>query len=93
MGGSPVDAMIFKAYTRPDGAYVLVPDCLVASREAHRRHGPLGFVGHLDGRDGLEDPAWRRILADIDQQSYAVVRRATGERLRRSSADGVDRAC
>ncbi|HEY4582685.1 MAG TPA: hypothetical protein VIG88_07470 [Lysobacter sp.] len=73
--------MEFKAYRRPDGAYVLVPDCLVASRDAQARHGPLQLVARFDADCPADDPVWRRILADIDRQSYAVVRRDTGDRL------------
>ncbi|WP_162823718.1 hypothetical protein [Lysobacter sp. TY2-98] len=73
--------MEFKAYRRPDGAFVLVPDCLVASRDAQGRHGPLTLVARFDVDCPLDDPVWHRVLADIDRQSYAVVRRDTGEQL------------
>jgi len=73
--------MEFKAYRRPDGAYVLVPDCLVASRDAQARHGPLVLVARFDSTCPQDDPIWGRVLADIDRQSYAVVRRDTGEHL------------
>ena len=75
--------MDFKAYRRPDGAYVLVPDCLVASRDAQARHGPLVLVGRFDAPCPAEDPIWNRVLGDLDRQSYAVVRRDTGEQLLR----------
>lgn len=73
--------MEFKAYRRPDGAYVLVPDCFVASRDAQARHGPLALVARFDVDCPIDDPVWHRVLADIDRQSYAVVRRETGEQL------------
>lgn len=73
--------MEFKAYRRPDGAYVLVPDCLVASRDAQARHGPLVLVARFEASCAPDDPVWRRVLADIDRQSYAVVRHDTGEYL------------
>lgn len=66
--------MIFKAYARHDGAYILVPDCLVASREAQTRHGPLSYVGLVDSSTHLEPAVWDRVLSDVDRQSYAVVR-------------------
>lgn len=66
--------MIFRAYTRRDGALVLVPDCLVASREAEARHGPLSFVGRIDDALHPDVRIWDRVLADVDRQSYAVVR-------------------
>lgn len=73
--------MEFRAYRRPDGAYVLVPDCLVASRDAELRHGPLVLVAVCSTDCPVDDPVWHRVLADIDRQSYAVVRRETGEHL------------
>ncbi|TZF89804.1 hypothetical protein [Cognatilysobacter lacus] len=73
--------MDFKAYRRPDGAYVLVPDCFVASRDAQARHGPLVLVARFDAACPPDDPVWQRVLADLDRQSYAVVRRDTGDRL------------
>jgi hypothetical protein len=56
---------------------VLVPDCLVASRDAEARHGPLVFVGRIDDRQHPDAAIWSRVLADIDRQSYAVVRSST----------------
>ena len=73
--------MVFTGYLRPDGALVLVPDCFVASREAHVRHGPLRFAGHFES-DSQPDPIlWERVMADMDRQSYAIVRHDTGLRL------------
>lgn len=66
--------MIFKAYSRPDGAIVLVPECMVASKEAEVRHGPLAYAGIVDSSCVPDRAVWRRVLADIDRQSYAVVR-------------------
>jgi hypothetical protein len=66
--------MVFRAYTRRDGALVLVPECLVASREAESRHGPLVFVGRIDDRQHPDTGIWHRVMADVDRQSYAVVR-------------------
>lgn len=73
--------MIFRAYARPDGAYLLVPDCLVASRDAESRHGPLRPVGYLDSDAQPDSALWQRVVGDIDRQSYAVVRQETGRRL------------
>lgn len=66
--------MLFKAYARSDGALVLVPDCLVASRDAQARHGPLVLIGRLDASQHPDAEVWHRVLSDIDRQSYAVVR-------------------
>lgn len=81
--------MEFKAYRRPDGAYVLVPDCLLASRDAQARHGPLTLIARFDVDCSADDAVWHRVLADIDRQSYAVVRRETGEQLVRREAGFV----
>ena len=81
--------MDFKAYRRPDGAYVLVPDCLVASRDAQARHGPLALVARFDAPCTPDDPVWARVLADIDRQSYSVVRRDTGEQLLRLTRESA----
>lgn len=78
--------MNFTAYRRADGAFVLVPDCLVASREAQIHHGPLTLVGRVAADGPPDDPAWRRILRDIDHHTYAVVRSQTGEALVRTGA-------
>lgn len=66
--------MVFRAYARRDGALVLVPDCLIASRDAEARHGPLAFVGRIDHEQQPGAAIWARVLDDIDRQSYAVVR-------------------
>ena len=77
--------MIFNAYARSDGALVLVPDCFVASRDAEARHGPLVHVGRLDTSLLPEPEVWKRVLADMDRQSYAVVRGSMRELLTRHS--------
>lgn len=66
--------MVFNAYSRRDGALVLVPDCFVASRDAEARHGPLVFIGLIDHETHPLPAIWERVLADVDRQSYAVVR-------------------
>lgn len=78
--------MIFNAYERDDGALVLVPDCFVASRDAEARHGPLVHVGRIDARLLPEPRIWQRVLADMDRQSYAVVRGSMRELLTRHNS-------
>lgn len=78
--------MEFTAYRRADGAWLLVPDCLVPSREAEARHGPLVLVARFDAECPAGDSAWQRVLDDIDAQAYALVRRETGEYLVRDAA-------
>ncbi|GAB2518957.1 hypothetical protein [Lysobacter humi (ex Lee et al. 2017)] len=67
--------MFFEAYRRPDGALLLVPDCMLASREAQLRHGPLVALGRVHADPDRDDALWRRVLTDIDRQSYSIVRR------------------
>lgn len=78
--------MVFKAYARRDGALVLVPDCLVASREAEARHGPLVFIGRIDDERHPDPAIWSRVLKDIDRQSYAVVRSSARRMLMNNGA-------
>lgn len=77
--------MIFRAYARRDGAFVLVPECLVASKDAERRHGPLTLAGHVDSDCFPESAIWQRVLADIDRQSYSIVRSSIAPLMARSS--------
>lgn len=73
--------MVFTGYLRNDGALVLVPECFLASREAHARHGPLRFAGHFESDSQPGAKLWERVLADMDRQSYAIVRHETGQGL------------
>ena len=84
--------MIFNAYARHDGALLLVPDCLVASRDAEARHGPLDFVGQVDTERLGRPDVWRRVQDDIDRQSYAVVRRSMMALLSTPGVEDVEHA-
>ena len=85
--------MKFDVYTRPDGAYVLVPDCLQASREAQRLHGPLTFCDTVDTEHAaLPRPFWEQLIAEIDTRSYAVVPMQTGQRLLGIDCDASNEA-
>lgn len=60
--------MICTVYWGGEG-FVLVPDCIVASREAERRFGPLTFCGSLDTQ-GLSEDLTARIDQEIDERSF-----------------------
>lgn len=50
--------------------FVLVPDCMIASREAERRYGPLLRCGSVD-TDDLEPDLARTIDTAVDLHSFA----------------------
>ena len=59
--------------------FVLVPDCMIASREAERRFGPLLRCGSFD-TDGIEPGLARTIDQEVDQHSFVML--STGLALR-----------
>ena len=73
--------MIFSVYTRPDGAYVLVPDCLRVPRSAEALHGPLEYCDSIDSEAHPLPALWERVLDEIDQMSYAVLQAAIGRQM------------
>lgn len=73
--------MILTIYTRPDGAYVLVPDSIKALRDAETRHGPLTHCERIDSDDFLIASVWSRVFAEIDDHLFAVVQPAIGRYL------------
>lgn len=63
--------MKFRLYAGPS-AWLLVPECMLASRAAANRHGPLQLLGTID--DTLvEKAALPSILAMIDADSFATL--------------------
>lgn len=54
------------------GELVLVPDCMKASREAERGHGPLRHCGSFE-TDGLPPDLAERIDHAVDDRFYAVL--------------------
>lgn len=74
-------AVIFNVYTRPDGAYLLVPDCMLTPLEAEATHGPLTFCETIDS-DRYPVPAlWERVMDEIDQMSFAVLQATVGRQM------------
>ena len=73
--------MRFNVYTRPDGAFLLVPDCMTASREAEALHGPLAFCDTIDSDEYPVPALWDRVAAEIDQLSFAVLQPAVGRQM------------
>lgn len=73
--------MKFTVYSRPDGAYVLVPDCMLASQEAHSIHGPLTFCDSLDSEAYPMPAIWETVMSEVDQRSFAVLHPLIGQQL------------
>lgn len=68
--------MIFGIYTRPDGAYLLVPECMKASAEAQRLHGPLKFLEMMDWTEEPVPDIWKTVMGELDIHSFVVLQDA-----------------
>jgi hypothetical protein len=64
--------MKFTVY-KAEGLYLLVPDCIKASREAEHRYGPLSYCGEIESDDHPSTELWAMVMADIDTRLFAVV--------------------
>ena len=73
--------MIFNVYTRLDGAYVLVPECMTASLEAQRLHGPLEYCDRLDSDEHPFPGLWELVVRETDEHSFAVLQEPIGKQL------------
>ena len=71
--------MLLNVYTTADGRFLLVPECMSASLEARRLHGPLEFCVRIDSRDYPYPELWLRVLSEIDEQMFAVLEPAVGK--------------
>jgi hypothetical protein len=72
--------MLFAIYTRPDGAYVLVPDHVPPSVDAQNGTGPLTFCETINVNDHPHPAVWERVNAEIDRHSFAVLHATVAER-------------
>ena len=76
--------MSFRLYASSAGEYLLVPECMQASRAATERFGPLTFLGCADPMaltaDELGD-----VWVQIDAASFAVVDEALARALWQSA--------
>lgn len=61
--------MRFRLYSG-NTIWVLVPECIVPPRSATSRHGPLRFLGEIDG-NRLGPSEHEAILAQIDENLFA----------------------
>jgi hypothetical protein len=73
--------LIFNIYTRPDGAFLLVPECMEASRAAEVQHGPLHFCGTINSSEHPVPALWNRVLSETDDHSFAVLQESVGKQL------------
>jgi hypothetical protein len=61
--------MYCTAYRTRTGHLLLVPDCMVATKEAEQRFGPLGNCGPID-TDRLPAPVQEAVERDFSARSY-----------------------
>lgn len=73
--------MIFGIYTRPDGAYLLVPACMQASAEAERLHGPLKFMKMMGWTERPAPHIWKTVMDELDRHSFVVLQDAAAQSL------------
>jgi len=73
--------VIFTVYTRPDGAYLLIPDCLHVPRAAEVAHGPLQYCETVDSEEHAMPALWERVMAEVDQMSFAILQAAVGRQM------------
>lgn len=87
-----MDAML---YSSARGALVLVPACFEPSMELEELHGRLHLCCRLDLADAPTSVLGRRILADFDRCSYALLSPQDATRLFGSRAlwGSSDRRC
>jgi hypothetical protein len=71
--------MELNVYTAGDGRYVLVPECMKASLEARRLHGPLEFCVRIHSADYPYPELWRRVQAEIDDHMFAILDLSVGK--------------
>lgn len=64
--------MIFGIYTRPDGAYLLVPECMQPSVEAEKLHGPLKFLELMDWCEEPLPDIWTTVMTSLDEHSFVL---------------------
>lgn len=64
--------MSFRLYASSAGEYLLVPECMQASRAATERFGPLTFLGCADPM-ALTPDELGDVWVQIDAASFAVV--------------------
>lgn len=68
-------------YTSTAGRCVLMPECFLPSAESERRYGPLRRCGSVHLEEPVIDVLWQRVLADLENRPFAVLRRHDARRL------------
>lgn len=79
--------MKFTVYTRRDGAYVFVPECMVPPLEAEGTHGRMTVSYVVESDDYPVASLWETILWDIDKFSFAVLQNAVARQLLKLDRD------
>ncbi len=77
--------MKFHLYAGPS-AWLLVPECMLASQTAVNPHGPLELLGAIDDAE-IDATAMPTILAMIDADSFATIPGDVAARLGRAGLD------
>jgi hypothetical protein len=77
--------MSFRLYASSGGDYLLVPECMQASRAATERFGPLTFLGCADPM-ALSPRQLGDVWAQLDGESFAIVSEELARALWQSSS-------
>jgi hypothetical protein len=72
--------MKFTVY-KADDLYLLVPDCIKASREAEHLYGPLTYCSKIESDDHPIPELWATVMAEVDARLFAVISELTANRL------------
>ena len=71
--------MNLRLYAAKD-AWLMVPDCMLASKAAMDKYGPLEYLGEVDQAE-LEEEELERIVAEFDAAPFAIVAKQMAQRL------------
>jgi hypothetical protein len=77
-------SMSFRLYASTAGDYLLVPECMQASRAATERFGPLTFLGCADPMS-LSPQELGDVWVQLDAESFAIVSEKLARALWQSS--------
>ena len=50
-----------------------MPECMQASMEAERLHGPLRFLDYVEWSDHPLPAVWETVMSEVDAHSFAVL--------------------
>lgn len=79
--------MSFRLYASSAGDFLLVPECMQASRSADAQFGPLTFLGCVDPL-ALSTDVLGDVWAQLDANPFAIIDEASARSLWQSSSRG-----